>query len=105
MHFPKNLTTKRGVCFGEVAYELALPPSLLAIHPMFHALMIKKYVLDGSHRLQYKKLDILPDLSYKKEAMQILDQSAKTLRKKEVPPMKVFWQWQGVEEATWEYES
>ncbi len=28
---------------GEVAYELALPPGLSGVHPVFHILMLKKY--------------------------------------------------------------
>ncbi|XP_070018226.1 uncharacterized protein [Nicotiana sylvestris] len=28
---------------GEVAYELALPPSLSGVHPVFHVLMLRKY--------------------------------------------------------------
>ena len=28
---------------GEVAYQLALPPSLSGVYPIFHILMLKKY--------------------------------------------------------------
>ena len=30
-------------CVEEVAYELALPPGLLGVHPVFHVSMLKKY--------------------------------------------------------------
>src|SRR5688500_3366632 len=33
----------------EVAYKLALPPSLTAVHPVFHVSMLQKYVPDDSH--------------------------------------------------------
>lgn len=68
---------------------------------MFHASTLKKYVPNGSHRLQHEKLDILLELSYQEEVVQILDQSMKTLYRKEVPLLKVLWSWQGIEEATW----
>ena len=33
----------------EVVYKLALPPSLSAVHPVFHVSMLRKYILDESH--------------------------------------------------------
>ena len=89
---------------SEVAYELALPPSLLAVHPVFYVSILRRYVPDGSHRLQHEDLEVRPDLSYEEEAMQILDRSVKPLRRKEVSLVKVLWSRQGVQEATWERE-
>ena len=37
---------------GMVAYQLALPPNLSQVHPVFHVLMLQKYILDPSHVLQ-----------------------------------------------------
>src|SRR5688572_11581716 len=34
---------------GEVAYKLALPPSLSAVHPVYHVSMLREYVSDDSH--------------------------------------------------------
>lgn len=56
-----------------MAYECVLPPSLSAIHPMFHVSMLKKYLSDKSHKLQHEELDVQPDLFYEEEAMHILD--------------------------------
>ena len=89
---------------GEVAYELALPPSLSAIHPVLHVSMLTGYVPDGSHRLQHEELEVRPDLSYEEEAVRITDRSVRTLRRREVPLVKVLWSRQGVEESTWERE-
>ena len=89
---------------SEVAYELALPPSLSAMHPVFYVSMLQRYVPDTSHWLQYEELDVRPDLSYEEEATRILDRFVKTLRRKEVPLVKVLWSRQRVEEATWERE-
>lgn len=43
---------------GEVAYHLALPPTLILAQNVFHASMSKKYVSDASHKIDYKDLEI-----------------------------------------------
>ncbi|KAL5572182.1 hypothetical protein UlMin_021779 [Ulmus minor] len=45
------------------------------------------------------------DLSLQEKPVQILDFKVKTLRNKDIPLVKVLWQNQLVEEATWERES
>ena len=34
---------------GIVAYRLALPPSLLSVHDVFHVSMLWKYTIDPTH--------------------------------------------------------
>lgn len=80
----------RGV--SEIAYKLALPPSLLAVHLVFHVSMLKKYMPDGLNRLQYEELYVFPDLSYEEEATLILDRLVKTLCK-EMLLVKVLYLW------------
>ena len=36
---------------GEVAYQLALPPTLISAHDVFHVSLLKKYMLDASHKI------------------------------------------------------
>ena len=36
---------------GMIAYQLALPPNLSQIHPVFHVSMLRKYISDPSHIL------------------------------------------------------
>ena len=41
---------------GECAYHLALSPSLSGIHDVFHVSMLKKYIIDPSHIIDYSGL-------------------------------------------------
>lgn len=43
---------------GEVAYQLALPPILTSTYDVFYVSMLKKYILDRSHKIDYKDLKI-----------------------------------------------
>lgn len=64
------------------------------MHLVFHVSILVKYALDELHKLQFKKLNVLPDLSYE-ESIQILDRSMKTLSWK-VTSLKEHWSRQGV---------
>ena len=37
---------------GMVTYRLALPLNLSQVHPVFHVLMLRKYISDHSHVLR-----------------------------------------------------
>lgn len=67
---------------GEVAYKLALPPNLSVVHLVFLVSMLKKYITNGSHKLQHEELDVQPDLLFKEVATWILGRSMKTLHRK-----------------------
>ena len=41
---------------GKCAYHLALPPSLSGAHDEFHVSMLRKYIIDLSHILDYSGL-------------------------------------------------
>jgi len=62
---------------GEVAYRLALPPSLEGVHNVFHVSQLRRYIRDGSHILDYLELELQPDLSYTKQPMAIMDRSVR----------------------------
>ncbi|XP_075489539.1 uncharacterized protein LOC142528380 [Primulina tabacum] len=89
---------------GDRAYRLALPPDLDRVHNVFHVSMIRKYLSNPSHVVWYDSLDLLPNLSYEKMPIQILDRKVKVLRNKEIGLVKVLWRNQVIEEATWEPE-
>jgi len=44
-------------CVGDVAYRLALPPSL-GVHNVFHISQLRKYVKDESHVLDHSELEL-----------------------------------------------
>ena len=39
-------------------YELSLPPAFSAIHPIFHVSMLRRYLPDESHVLQYDAVEL-----------------------------------------------
>ncbi|KAL4016882.1 hypothetical protein IC575_024544 [Cucumis melo] len=90
---------------GPVAYRLALPPSLSAVHDVFHVSMLRKYVPDPSHVVDYEPLNIDENLSYTEQPVEVLAREVKMLRNREIPLVKVLWRNHRVEEATWEREN
>ncbi|KAA0062125.1 pol protein [Cucumis melo var. makuwa] len=56
---------------GPVAYRLALPPSLSTVHDVFHVSMLRKYVPDPSHVVDYEPLEIDENLSYIEQPVEV----------------------------------
>ena len=44
-----------------VAYRLALLLTIVAIHPVFHVSMLRKYVHDPTHVISYEDLELQPN--------------------------------------------
>ena len=88
-----------------MAYKLALPPSLSAVHPVFHVSILQKYIPDESHVISLDSVELGPDLTFKEEPIAILDRQIRKLRTKEIASVKVQWKHRSVGEATWETES
>ncbi|KAA0033749.1 pol protein [Cucumis melo var. makuwa] len=80
------------------------PPSLSTVHDVFHVSMLRKYVSDPSHVVDYEPLEIDENLSYVEQPVEVLTREVKTLRNKQIPLVKVLWRNHRVEEATWERE-
>ncbi|KAA0054634.1 pol protein [Cucumis melo var. makuwa] len=89
---------------GPVAYRLALPLSFAAVHDVFHISMLRKYVADPTHVVDFEPLQISKNLSYEEQPVEVLAREVKRLRSREIPLVKVLWQNHGVEGATWEKE-
>ena len=90
---------------GEVAYKLALPPSLARVHNVFPVCQLRKYIHNQSHVLVHESLQIDENLAYEERPIRILDLQVKALRNKRIPQVKVLWSNHHVEEKTWEREA
>ncbi|XP_070005289.1 uncharacterized protein [Nicotiana sylvestris] len=83
----------------EVAYELALP-SLSGVHPVFHVSMLRKYIGDLSHILDFSTVQLDGDLTYDMDPVAILERQVQKLRSKDITLVKVQWRGPPVQEAT-----
>ena len=87
---------------GLVAYKLALPPALSGVHDVFHVSMLRKYIMDPIHVVDYEPLQLNEDLSYEEKPVKILAREVKTLCNKSIAFVKVLWWNHHSEEVTWE---
>ncbi|XP_070041422.1 uncharacterized protein [Nicotiana tomentosiformis] len=69
---------------GDVAYELALPPSLSSAHPVFNIFMLRKYLGDLFHILNFSTVQLDGNLTYDVEPVAILDRQVRKLRSKNI---------------------
>ncbi|XP_070034864.1 uncharacterized protein [Nicotiana tomentosiformis] len=76
---------------GEVAYEVALPPSLARVHPVFYVSKLWKYHGDPAHVLDFSLIQLDKDLSYVEEPVAILDRHVRKLRSKNIISVKAQW--------------
>ncbi|XP_073221468.1 uncharacterized protein [Cicer arietinum] len=90
---------------GNVAYQIALPPSLSNLHSVFHVSQLRKYIFDPSHVIESDKVQIKENLTFETLPLRIEDQKTKELRGKTISLVKVVWGGATGESATWEVES
>ncbi|KAA0056049.1 ABC transporter B family member 19-like [Cucumis melo var. makuwa] len=64
---------------GPVAYRLASPPSFSTVHDVFHVSILRKYVADLTHVVDFEPLQINKNLSYEEQPVQILAREIKML--------------------------
>ena len=88
---------------GHVAYRLALPASTRA-HNVFHVSLLKKYVHDPNHVINWDVIQVEPEGDFQIKSMRILDRKVTMLRNRAIGQVKGQWQHYGPEEATWELE-
>ena len=89
---------------GSVAYRLALPPSMLGVHEVFHVSMLRKYTIDPAHVVDWRQIEVDTDETFEEGPVCIVDSRDQVLRRKTVRLVRVLWRHCGVEESTWECE-
>ena len=87
-----------------VAYRLALPPSMLGVHEVFHVSMLWRYTSDPAHVVNWGEIEVDTDGTFEEGSVCILDSRDQVLRRKTVRLVRVLWRHCGVEESTWERE-
>ncbi|KAA0032134.1 pol protein [Cucumis melo var. makuwa] len=89
---------------SHVAYRLALSPSFSAVYDVFHVSILRKYIADPTHVVDFEPLQINESLSYEEQSVKILAREVKMLRNRGIALVKVLWQNHRAEEVTWERE-
>ena len=89
---------------GTVAYRLALPPSMLGVHKVFHVSMLRRYTPDPAHVVDWGEIEVDADETFEDGPVCIMDSQDQVLRCKTVRLVRVLWRHRGVEESTWERE-
>ena len=89
---------------GPVAYQLALPPNI-KVHNVFHISILKRYVHDVSHVIDWNVIQVEPEGEFQVGPERILDSRELLLQNRTIGQFKVQWKHLSPEEATWELES
>jgi hypothetical protein len=74
---------------GPVAYCLVLPPHLHKTHNVFHVYVLCHYVVDESHKLNWKELQVSDVGTLTVEPLRILDRRVRQLSNCLVDQVKV----------------
>jgi hypothetical protein len=88
---------------GPVAYRLALPPTVKS-HNVFHVSLLKKYVHDSNHIIDWSMIQVEPEGEFLPEPQCILDRKETPLWNQTIAQVKVQWRHFVLNEATWEME-
>ena len=86
---------------GPIAYRLALPPTM-KVHDVFHVSLLKKYVKDVDHVIDWYVLQMEPNGEFQLKPQCILQRKMLMLQNRAFDQVKVQRKNFGVNEATWE---
>jgi hypothetical protein len=87
---------------GPIAYRLVLPPDLHKTHNVFHVSVLRHYVANESHKLNWKELHVSDVGTLMVKLLRILDRRVQQLRNRLVDQVKVQWDKYSPGSATWE---
>jgi hypothetical protein len=73
---------------GPVAYMLSLPASM-TVHNVFHVSLLKKYIHDANHVIDWNVIQVEPEGVLQVHPMHILDRKNKQLRNRAIGLVKV----------------
>ena len=62
---------------GAVAYRIALPLNLAAVHNVVHIPMLRKYTLNPTHVIEHEMLPFREHLSYEEKPIRLLAQDTR----------------------------
>jgi hypothetical protein len=88
---------------GPVMYQLALPTNL-KVHNVFHVSLLKRYIHDPTHIIDWNMVQVEPEGEFQVEPLHILDRKETVLRNIAITQVKVQWKHFSPEEVTWELE-
>ena len=74
---------------GIVAYQLALPPSMIGVHEVFHISMLRKYTPDPAHVVDWGQIEVDTEGTFEAEPVCIVDSRDQVLRRKTVRLVRV----------------
>ena len=95
---------------GEVAYKLALPPSMSRIHDVFHLSQLKKFYRESDDKpnpliVPVSEVNLEEDLTFPAKPVKVLDTQERLLRWKRIPMVKILWKGHKGTKESWETEA
>lgn len=74
---------------GKLAYWVALPPKLVGMHDIFYVSMLRKYIVNPEHVIEFEPLEIYEELTYEEVPIRIMDRKEQLLRTRRILIVKV----------------
>ena len=74
-----------------VSYRLAVPPNLHKTHNVFHVSVLGHYIVDETHKLHWKELEVSDEGNFKVKPLRILDRMVQKFCNRHVDQVKFQW--------------